>query len=425
MSLPDGVDTVTLTSGANGLTTPDGTPFAGTVTLTPSVDRVTSSVHGLIVLGPANATLSASGTFALGPVLATDADDFTPTGWTYRVDENFNGQPPRSYSISLPAATPTVVLPDVAPTSSTTGTAVSPSVLSVNGETGIVVLDATDVGAVPTSRQVIAGTGLTGGGSLAADRTLNVVYGASAGTACEGDDARLSDARTPLAHAASHASEGSDPVTPAGIGAEPAGTAASAVAAHAGASDPHGDRAWADSRFATIIVVTELSGDVSTLDGFVQDCLTRVAAIEQGTAFLAALNVAGNAQVANGNLTVTDFVKGYRFRVDGSALDLEATGTDLIISNWSGTGFNGTQRSYARLSADAHNTQWAGKFEFVDALYNNVRHTIDGAGNTLGFHGATPVAQQTVTGSRGDGTALANLLSALDELGLIVDSTTA
>jgi len=45
-----------------------------------------------------------------------------------------------------------------------------------------------------------AGTGLTGGGTLAADRTFSVAYGTSAGTACEGDDARLSDARTPTAH---------------------------------------------------------------------------------------------------------------------------------------------------------------------------------------------------------------------------------
>jgi hypothetical protein len=199
----------------------------------------------------------------------------------------------------------------------------------------------------------------------------------------------------------------------------------SEVAEHAGAADPHGDRAWADGKFATIVVVTALSGDVTTLDGFVQDCLTRVAAIEQGTAFLSALNVAGDAQIAEGNLTVTDFLKGYRFRVDGSALDLEATGADLVLSNWSGTGFNGTQRSYARLSADAQNTQWAGKFEYVDALYGDTRHVIDGAANTLGFHGATPVTQQTVTGSRGDGTALANLLTALDALGLIVDGSSA
>lgn len=50
---------------------------------------------------------------------------------------------------------------------------------------------------VPTARQITAGTGLTGGGTLAADRTLNVAYGTSAGTAAEGNDSRLSNARTP------------------------------------------------------------------------------------------------------------------------------------------------------------------------------------------------------------------------------------
>lgn len=47
---------------------------------------------------------------------------------------------------------------------------------------------------------VSAGTGLTGGGDLSANRTLSVSYGTAAGTACQGNDARLSDSRTPTAH---------------------------------------------------------------------------------------------------------------------------------------------------------------------------------------------------------------------------------
>ncbi len=49
-------------------------------------------------------------------------------------------------------------------------------------------------GKVPTSRQVTAGTGLTGGGDLSADRTLTVSYGATAGTAAQGNDARITGA---------------------------------------------------------------------------------------------------------------------------------------------------------------------------------------------------------------------------------------
>lgn len=43
--------------------------------------------------------------------------------------------------------------------------------------------------------KVNAGTGLSGGGSLEADRTLTVKYGTTAGTAAQGNDSRLSDSR--------------------------------------------------------------------------------------------------------------------------------------------------------------------------------------------------------------------------------------
>lgn len=53
---------------------------------------------------------------------------------------------------------------------------------------------------IPTSRTITAGTGLTGGGDLAADRTIAVDFGTGAGKAVQGNDSRLSDARTPTAH---------------------------------------------------------------------------------------------------------------------------------------------------------------------------------------------------------------------------------
>ena len=72
----------------------------------------------------------------------------------------------------------------------------------------------TDLAAkVATTRQVIAGTGMGGGGALSADVTLNVSYGTSGTTACVGNDARLSNARTPSTHASSHGAAGSDAIT--------------------------------------------------------------------------------------------------------------------------------------------------------------------------------------------------------------------
>lgn len=49
----------------------------------------------------------------------------------------------------------------------------------------------------------------------------------------------------------------------------------------------------------------------------------------------------------------------------------------------------------------------------------------DAAGDTLSFHGAGGATQQTVTGSRGGNAALADLLTKLATLGLIVDGTSA
>jgi hypothetical protein len=84
-----------------------------------------------------------------------------------------------------------------------------------------------DAKAIKT-RQIISGGGLTGGGDLSADRTLavgagtgitvnaddvEVKYGTLAGTAAQGNDSRLSDARTPTVHAASHIAAGSDPLS--------------------------------------------------------------------------------------------------------------------------------------------------------------------------------------------------------------------
>ncbi|WP_406425657.1 SGNH/GDSL hydrolase family protein [Streptomyces sp. NBC_00842] len=126
-----------------------------------------------------------------------------------------------------------------------TGLPITDVISSVNGQIGTVELGAADVGAdpagaastavtshaaavdphgdraytdtqvatrAPTSRQITAGTGLTGGGSLTADRSLAVTFGTTGTTACVGNDSRLADARTPTVHAASHASGGSDPI---------------------------------------------------------------------------------------------------------------------------------------------------------------------------------------------------------------------
>lgn len=75
-------------------------------------------------------------------------------------------------------------------------------------------------GKAAATRAITAGTGLSGGGDLTADRSLAVTFGSSSGTVCQGNDARLSDSRTPTAHvhSAADVTSGTLPVARGGTG---------------------------------------------------------------------------------------------------------------------------------------------------------------------------------------------------------------
>jgi hypothetical protein len=129
-------------------------------------------------------------------------------------------------------------------------------------------------------------------------------------------------------------------------------------------------------------------------------------------------------------------------------------GTQFGTASWTGTG--GTFRGiaiepiYNQASGTAANTDLyinrtqtavgSGTQRFIDACvggtsYFSVSNTgaviisttgtkqIETNATGIGFYAATPVAKQTVTGSRGSNAALADLLTKLATLGLITDST--
>ena len=149
------------------------------------------------------------------------------------------------------------------------------------------------------------------------------------------------------------------------------------------------------------------------------DALVALLARLDGATFTGVVTING------ANFVVLGTDKGYRFRPLGSRLDTEATGSDWIFSVFSGANFDGTQRTYLRLESGTTLAHACGTWIFTDNADSGAVHTLDGSGNKLGFHGATAVAKQTVTGSRGGNAALASLLTALANLGLITDGTSA
>ncbi|WP_460071075.1 hypothetical protein [Streptomyces sp. YKOK-I1] len=194
---------------------------------------------------------------------------------------------------------------------------------------------------------------------------------------------------------------------------------------HTGAADPHADRAYADGKFATIVVVntltgtvTTLSGQVANLDMWVQDALARVAAIEQGTAFLAGAHYVGPVDISGASLTI----------VDGQLI-VDSSGTGINAVDRGGTANFG---AYVWRTAGVDRWAWQQISGSQDLLLTDSANGIEvmraapNAGQAmLGFLGATPVARQAVTGSRAGNAALASFLQALDTVGLIDDQTTA
>jgi hypothetical protein len=246
----------------------DGTTAAsGTVTFTPNTPLAATLDAQLIPARPISVALSATGAFTTS-LVCTDAAGVSPSGWAYTMVVRALGDAARVYTVLIPAGAGSLDMATVTPMASAPALVLyvlAASVGQVGGPAGP--LDG--AGKVP-SAQIPAGGG--GSGVPATAVTSATAYGiapvvgtgtnyarqdhthgspslgVSGTTAAAGNDSRLSDARTPTVHATTHGSGGSDPVTPAAIGADAAGAATSATSAHVSAADPHGDRAYAVQR---------------------------------------------------------------------------------------------------------------------------------------------------------------------------------
>ncbi len=75
-----------------------------------------------------------------------------------------------------------------------------------------------------------------------------------------------------------------------------------------------------------------------------------------------------------GNLTVRDSgtpTRAYRFKTNGSALDFDAAGLDLFVSAYAEPDFTGTQRNYLRLEADAQLAHALGRWLFAAGAFDS------------------------------------------------------
>lgn len=231
MAFPDPEDTITLTGT---FTTPvGGTPASGRVVLTPST-RLVDAADDRIYTGGGSIALDVDGSFSV-TLLRTDATGVLPEGWRWQVDEQPTGGTRTTYWIELTADLgPTVDLADIAPVSGPGGGTVS-GVQSVNGQDGVVVLDAADVGADAAGSAAAAQTAAVS--AAATDATAKVTAHEADTTAVHG-----------IADAAALATDTE---------------VATAVSDHSAATDPHGDRAYADGKLAKTANLSDVS-DTST-----------------------------------------------------------------------------------------------------------------------------------------------------------------
>lgn len=140
-----------------------------------------------------------------------------------------------------------------------------------------------------------------------------------------------------------------------------------------------------------------------------------------GTTQLARLTGAGNFNVI-GTLDATgDFkINTNKFTVTAS------NGNTLVAGTLNVTSDLNVNTNKFNVVASSGNTTVAGTLDVTGTTTLKGTAVIcDGTGDTLKFYGGTGATQQTVTGSRGGNAALADLLTKLATLGIIVDGTSA
>jgi hypothetical protein len=403
----------TVTGRVDDLFTDDAAAGAA-VTLSAMPRRWTDEAGDRVLAAPDHPVTVTAGAWSVS-LLPTDEPGIEPaTGRYYKLTESANGVPIRVRVFEVPAGV---------------------------GDLDIDDLVVADPGLPGYVRGATGAAGATGATGPAGPQPSLGAAGAGADIALVSTDPTTTNARPPTVHATSHGSGGTDPVTPAAIGAEtPAAaqtkadgaqaaaeaTAAAAlsghaadttsvhgiadtsaletsagatgkVAAHTAASDPHGDRAWATGQF-----YPAASG--SALDGYINDALVRITDLEtrmaaaesevRGAVKTADEQVVSSTTLQDDDHLALSVVAGGWYAVD-CFLDVEGDPAGDITMGWSVPA--GSTMTWTEGGISAGNTNNIGSLK----IQRNDAATSSGVGIIAAGSSVRPSGRLTVGGTAG------------------------